>query len=100
MMIIDDNELYPVPDAIKDMEEIQVRVHSSSFHFRHRTITHVNSFQMVVQHMNLATLQAASSTSLDNVTYWINKEDSPLENEPFEYTKATTDLTNFMMVCT
>ena len=98
MMIIDDNELYPVPDAIKDMEEIQVRVHSPSFHFRHRTITHVNSFQMVVQHMNLATLQAASSVSLDNITYWT--EDSPLENEPFEYTEKTTDLTNFMMVCT
>ena len=98
MMIIDDNELYPVPDAIKDMEEIQVRMHSSSFHFRHRTITHVNSFQMVVQHMNLGTLQDASSTSLDNITYW--KTDSPIKNDPFKYTKKTTDLTNFMMVCT
>lgn len=29
-MIINDNDVYPLPDDIKDMEEIQVRVHSST----------------------------------------------------------------------
>jgi len=74
MMIIEDNELYPVPDMVKNMEDIQ----------------------MVVQHMNLARLQDASRTSKDEVTKWTT--DSTLEDDPFTLTNITTDLTNFMLI--